>query len=229
MYLYKKNNDKSISVYNFFPNKTELIKFKKKYLEDIKSVILHINNEETKELLFDSRTIMFSALDRKENNGRISHIEETNDDTVISDYVNGKFDSLVPIGIIGTVPACKSIYSGNLNNQDSTLLFEGGCYKKQEFLSTESILLTGLLDSLQPLLSNHINNLIYPETLEYPDDEVMNFLKIFNCIKQCNISLENLRMLSEEGLISFNNNFNDMVEKSEIVINSYKKAIKKTR
>ena len=229
MYLYKNNNDKSISIYNFVPNKTELIKFKRKYLEDIKSVILHVNNEETEELFFGSPTIIVDALDRKENNGKITHIEETNNDEVISDYVNGKFDSVIPISIIGSIPPHKSLYSGNLDNQDSTLLFEGGSYKKQEFLSTESILLTGLLDLFQPLLSNHISNLIYPEFLKYPDDEVIEFLKMFSCIKQRNISLENLRMLNEERLISFNNDFTDVVEKSGIVIDSYKKAIKKTR
>ncbi|MBQ3316962.1 MAG: hypothetical protein IJG69_03355, partial [Spirochaetales bacterium] len=84
------------------------------------------------------------------------------------------------ISIIGSIPPHKSLYSGNLDNQDSTLLFEGGSYKKQEFLSTESILLTGLLDLFQPLLSNHISNLIYPEFLKYPDDEVIEFLKMFS-------------------------------------------------
>ena len=88
MYLYKKN-DKSITVYSFVPNKEELIKLKKRYLEDIKSVILHINDNDTKELLFSSPTIMFYALDRKETNGKITYIEEEKNDKNISRYING--------------------------------------------------------------------------------------------------------------------------------------------
>ena len=99
MYLYKKN-DKSITIYSFVPNKEELIKLKKRYLEDIKSVILHINDIDTKELLFSSPTIMFYALDRKETSGKITYIEEEKNDKNISRYINGEFDSLDPLWVI---------------------------------------------------------------------------------------------------------------------------------
>ena len=229
MYLYKNNKDKSISVYSFIPNKIELIEFKKKHLEEIKSVILHINNEKTEKLLFSSPSIMFSALDRKENDGRISHLEETYNDEVISNYVNGKFDSLDPISIIGDVPSHKSFYSGELDNQDSTLLFEGGSYSYREFKSDESILLTGRLDLFQPLLSNNISNLEFPNFFKSPYTEVEEFLKIFSCIKQRIISLDDLRFLNEEGIVSLSDDFNDTVEKSKIVLDSYSKIKRKIK
>ena len=134
MYLYKKN-DKSITVYSFVPNKEELIKLKKRYLEDIKSVILHINDNDTKELLFSSPTIMFYALDRKETNGKITYIEEEKNDKNISRYINGEFDSLDPLCIIGDTVNKKSSYSGELYNCDSTLLFTGGHYYNNEFIT----------------------------------------------------------------------------------------------
>lgn len=233
MYLYKNNKDnkdKSISVYSFIPNKIELIEFKKKHLEEIKSVILHINNEKTEKLLFSSPSIIFSALDRKEeNDGRISYLEETYNDEVISNYVNGKFDSLDPISIIGDVPPHKSFYSGELYNQDSTLLFEGGSYSYKEFKSDESILLTGWLDLFQPLLSNNISNLEYPDFLKSPYTEVEEFLKIFSCINQRIISLDDLRFLNEEGIVSLSDDFDDIVEKSEIVLDSYSRIKRKIK
>lgn len=227
MYLYKNNRDKSISVYSFIPDKIELIEFKKKHLEDIRSVILHINNKETEKLLFSSSSIMFSALDRKENNGRISHLEETDNSETVLDYVNGKFDYLDPISINGDSPSHKSFYSGNLNNQDSTLLFEGGGYSYKEFKSDESVLLTGWLDLFQPLLSNSISNLTYPEFLKCSDTEVIEFLKLFSCNKQCIISFDDLRFLKEEGLVTFSSDFIDTFEKSKTVLDSYSRIKRK--
>lgn len=115
MYLYKKN-DKSITVYSFVPNKEELIELKKKYLEDIKSVILHINNDVTEKLLFSNPTIMFNVLDRKETSGKITYIAEEKKNNNISRYISGEFDSLDPLCIIGDIVRKKSSYSGELYN-----------------------------------------------------------------------------------------------------------------
>ena len=229
MYLYKNNKDKSISVYSFIPNKIELIEFKKKYLEDIKSVILHINNKETENLLFTSSSIRFSVLDRKENDGRKSYLEETSNNEAVSNYVNGEYDLVDPISIVGDVPSHKSLYSGKINSQDSTLLFEGGSYQQYEFKSDESILLTGWLGLFQPLLSRSISNLTYPDFLKYPDDEVVEFLKIFSCIKQRIISLDDLCFLNKEGLTSLSDDFNDTVEKSMVVLDSYRRIKRKIK
>ena len=224
MYLYKNNNDKSIVVYSFIPNNNELIQLKKKYLEDIKSVVLHINNDNTKELLFSSPSIMFGALDRKENNGKITYIEEKKNDKIISRYISGEFDSLDPLCIIGNVPRRKSFYSGELYNCDSSLLFEGGHYYCDEFLTSEGILLTGYLADFQPLLSGDINNVIFPDF--YLDEETIDFLKIFSCKKERIIRLDDLKFMQENGLITFNDGLQDAIEKSEEVLNSYNKVIK---
>ena len=228
MYLYKNNGDRSISVYSFVPKKSWLIEFKKKNLKDIKSVILHINNENTKELILTQPEIMFSALDRKEANGEVSYIEETNNDEIISKYVNGELDTIDPITVVGDVPSHNSYYSGNLINHDYSLLFEGGSNNQRGFVSDESILLSGCLFLFQPLLSDNINNLDYPDFLRYSDEETEEFLKMFNCVKQRTISLYDLRFLCGEELINFSPNFYDTIEKSEMVLDSYKRVRRKT-
>ena len=211
MYLYKKNGNNSIIVYSFVSSNEELIKFKKKHLEDIKSVILHINNHNTQNILFSSPKIMFSALDRKESNGRISYIEETNSDKIISRYISGEFDFLAPLYIIGDGPVNKSFYSGDLYNSDSTLLFKGGNFYNNEFITDEGVLLTGCLGDLQPLLSCDVNNLIFTDIFEDLDDETIDFLKSFNCIRERTIKLQ------------------EVFEKSEDILNSYNKVKRKIK
>ena len=225
MYLYKKN-DKSITVYSFVPNKEELIKLKKRYLEDIKSVILHINDNDTKELLFSSPTIMFYALDRKETNGKITYMEEEKNDKKISRYINGEFDSLAPLCIIGDTVNKKSSYSGELYNCDSTLLFTGGHYYNNEFITNDGILLTGYLGDFQSLLSNNISNVLFTDTFRYLDDEIIDFLKIFSCEKERIIKIDDLKFMKENGLIQFNDSLEETFEKSDEILNSYKKVKK---
>ena len=225
MYLHKKN-DKSITVYSFVPNKEELIKLKKRYLEDIKSVILHINDNDTKELLFSSPTIMFYALDRKETNGKITYMEEEKNDKKISRYINGEFDSLDPLCIIGDTVNKKSSYSGELYNCDSTLLFTGGHYYNNEFIANDGILLTGYLADFQPLLSNDISNVLFPDTFRYLDEKTINFLKIFSCEKERIIKLDDLKFMKENGLIQFNDSLEETFEKSDEILNSYKRVKK---
>ena len=228
MYLYKKN-DKSITIYSFLPNKEELIQLKKKYLEDIKSVILHINNDDTKELLFSSPTIMFYALDRKEANGNITYIEEEKKNKKISRYISGEFDSLDPLCIIGDTVRKKSYYSGELYNCDCTLLFTGGHYYNNEFITNDGILLTGYLAEFQPLLSNDISNVLFQNTFRYSDDEIINFLKIFSCKKERLIKLDDLKFMKENGLIQINDSLQEAFEKSDEILNSYKKVKKMIR
>lgn len=229
MYLYKKNDNNSIIVYSFVSSNEELIKFKKKHLEDIKSVILHINNHNTQNILFSSPKIMFSALDRKESNGRISCIEETNSDKIISRYISGEFDFLVPLYIIGDGPVNKSFYSGDLYNSDSTLLFTGGNFYNNEFITDEGVLLTGCLGDLQPLLSCDVNNLIFTDIFEDLDDEAIDFLKLFNCTRERIIKLDDLKFMQENGLIEINENLQEVFEKSEDILNSYNKVKRKIK
>ena len=230
MYLYKKNDEKSITIYSFFPDNEKLIQLKKKYLEDIKSVVLHINNDNTHELLFNSPTIMFSTLDRKESNGKITYIEEEKNDKTISRYIKGEFDYLNPLYIIGDTLHRKSLHSGELYNSDSTLLFTGGYYYNNEFITDDGILLTGFLADFQPLLSSDISNIIFPSYFRYLDEETIEFFKIFNCTKERIIKLDDLKFMQENGLIQFNDCIQDAIKKSEDILNNYntvKKLIKK--
>ena len=230
MYLFKKNNDNFINIYSFIPNDNELIEYKKKYLENIKSVILHIKNKDTKDLVYNGSTVMFNALDRKEKDGRVSFIEQTNNSIIISKYIEGDLDYLDPLHIVGDQPRTKSIYSGELINEDSTLLFEGGYDNHQEFITSEGVLLTGILGIVQPLLSDYINNLFYSDTFTFLDDEKKTeFLKMFKCKKEGVISLNDLKFLQEKDIIRLNDSINDTFDKSEEIINSYNKAQERIR
>jgi len=229
MYLFKKNNDKSIIVYSFVHNNEKLIELKKKYLEDIKSVILHINNHDTKELLFNSPAIMFSTLDRKEINGKITYIEDAQNNKTISRYINGEFDSLVPLWIIGNVPRGKSLHSGELFNCDGTLLFTGGHYYNNEFITDDGILLTGYLADFQQLLSGDINNVIFPNFIEHLDNETIDFLRIFSCTRERAIKLDDLKFMEDNGLIKINGSLQGVFEKSEIVLDSYSRIKRKIK
>ncbi len=222
MYLYKNNNDKTIAVYSFVPDNNEVTKFKKKYLDDIKSVVIHVNNDNTQELLFSSPTIMFYALDRKESNGEITYIEERNNNKLISKYINGEFDSSCPVAILGSGPRTKSLYSGELYDCDSTLLFTGGHNCGKEFITDEDILLTGYLADFQPLLSDSINDVVFSEF--DLDEETIDFFRIFSCTKERTIRLDDLRFMEENGLITFTDGFQGAIEKSEEILNSYNKV-----
>ena len=230
MYLYKKN-DKSITVYDFVPNKLELIELKKRYLNDIKSVIVHVNDDE----VLKKPIVGFNELDCKDDKGNINYIEETKNDEIISSYINGEFDEMYPTRVYGNYPFSKpafrkSTFSNDLYNEDSTLLF-GGYHYHHEYVSDEGILLTGFLGCVHPLFTNDINDFLKESLLYDIDEEIINLFKIFNCKKERVISLDNLLFLSDNDLISFNYNFQDAIEKSEEVLNSYnkvKKIIKKS-
>lgn len=227
MYLYEKNNGESIVVYSFIPDNNELIQLKKRYLEDVKSVVLHVNNSDTQDLLFNSPTIMFSALDREEESGKKTWIDEKSNDETISRYISGEFDLSDPLCIIGDGARRKSFHSGELYNCDSTLLFTGEDYYDGEFLAHGGILLTGYLADFQLLLSGNINNVIFPRL--NLDDETIEFLKIFSCTKERTIRLDDLNFMQEKGLITFNDGFQDAIERSEQILDRYNQAKTLTR
>lgn len=225
MFIYR-NTGKSISIYRFTPDKLKLIEFKKRYLENIKSVIVHSFDPEVQEIIKNCSKVMFDGLDKKEKDGNISYIEETKNESTITKYINGGFDSIDPISVIGGRPAQKSLYSGDIYNQDGALLFETAGYKKSELIVGEGILLSGPLSEYQPLLSCSLNNLVYPQFLEDPNEETLEFLKLFKCLYQGYLSLDRVRELSEDGLIGIASDFDKSVEKSELIFSSYKKAQK---
>ncbi len=223
MYLYNKNNG-SVDIYSFSPDKEKIIEFKKKYLEYIKSVILHINSWNTTRLIFDSSSVMFEDLDRNEFSNKKSYIEVTNNEELISRYINGDFDNLKPLNVIGDKVSHKSLYSGELMNQDCTLLIDGGHGNEGGFVSNEGILLTNVLNMVQPLLSGDINNLRALDYYNYSNNELMEFINNFKCVKEKTISLDDLDFLQNNNIINFNNNINDIFNKSEIVLNCHKRV-----
>lgn len=111
-------------------------------------------------------------------------------------------------------------------NCDSTLLFTGGHYYNNEFITNDGILLTGYLADFQPLLSNNISNVLFPDTFRYLDEKTVNILKIFSCTKERIIKLDDLKFMQENGLIQINDSLQETFEKSEEVLNSYNKVKK---
>lgn len=169
---------------------------------------------------------MFSALDRKESNGKTTYIEEEKKDKTISRYISGEFDSLDPLYIIGDTPRKKSLYSDKMYNCDSVLLFTGGHYYNNEFITDNGILLTGYLADFHQLLSKDINNVIFPDFFKHLEEETIEFLKIFNCTKERIIKLDDLKFMQENRLIQINDSLKDTIKKSEEILNSYNKVKK---
>ena len=231
MYLFRLNKGNYVSVYNFYPDRRELMEYKKRFLSDIKSVKLHINNPKTVELLYKSPTIKFAALDRKEKNQRVTFIEETKNDRIVSKYINGNFDSIDPVSVVGSGEIHKSLHSGQLFDEDCTLRFKGGCNSGDEHVTDEGVLLTGWLDAVQPLFSNSIHNLIFPDFLyEYDVEEIDELLQLFSCtMTSKSVPLDTLDFLQENGLISFAEDFYDYLNKSESVLYCYNEARKRVK
>ena len=111
-------------------------------------------------------------------------------------------------------------------NCDSVLLFTGGHYYNNEFITDNGILLTGYLADFQQLLSRDINNVIFPDSFRYLEEETIEFLKIFNCTKERIIKLDDLKFMQENRLIQINDSLKDTIEKSEEILNSYNKVKK---
>ena len=227
MYLFKKNNGKSISVYSFLPDSERLKEFKRNHINEIKSVSVIVANPNTAEILLSSPTIMFDALDRREDNGDYSFIQVSNDKEVVSKYINGDFDCILPLSIIGGAPLTDSRYCGDIKNEDATLLYESGGYNRSTLVINKAVLLRGLLDSVQPLLTGNINNLLFPDNLMFLEPESDEFFNLCTCTKEKVISLDNLRFMEEAGLISFNDDVEETFEKSISVLDAYHRARKR--
>lgn len=207
MILYDKYLDK-LNIYETIVDKEKLIKYKKKHLEDIKTVLLHLEEEKGLKLLFSSPVLHFNALDKKTKDG-FDYIELTNDLDVLNSYINGEYDNIKPIYIIRD----KYLENENVLNNDYTLLFPSGRYKKL-FKSDDSILLSGDLALVQPLLSNNLSNIEYlsEDTYDYEFNDVMKYKKI----KSLNYS--DIEYAIENGIVRRNTNFEDELEKSALVL-----------
>lgn len=224
MYLFKKNNDKSISVYSFVPNSDELIKFKEKHRNNISSVDVRVANQNTQDIILNSPSIMFDALDRREDTGEITSITKTDNPKLISRYIYGEFDSLFPLSIIGGAPTGESRYCGEIMDVDSTLLYQYAGYSRNTLIISNAILLTGILDTVQPLLTDDINNLLHPYILNFSKQDLDEFFQLCTCTKEKVISLDNLRFLQEAGLINFADGIEETFDRSFEVLNAYQKA-----
>ena len=206
MILYDTYLDK-LNIYKTIVDKEKLIKYKKKHLEEIKTVLLHIEEKDLK-FLFSSPVLHFNAIDKKTKDG-FDYIELTNDLDVLNSYINGEYDNTKPIYIIRD----KYLDNENILNNDYTLLFSCDRYKKLNKLDN-SILLSGDLALVQPLLSNNLSNIEFlsEDTYDFEFNDVIKYKKI----KSLNYS--DIEYAIENGIVKRNTNFEDELEKSELVL-----------
>ena len=211
MILYDKHSD-FLTLYETKIDKEKLIEYKKKHLEEIKSIIIHVGEDKIEKLLFNSSIIRFGAIDRKTKDGK-NFIELTNNQEAIENYINGKYDYVYPKYIYGDIPTGNKGYYTDLINDDYTLLFPGGSRPFGEFRSDESIVLSGDLGHVQPLVNNDLLNLDLDEDLYDPEfNKVIKYKKI----KQFNYS--SLSEANKLGVVRWDKELDEKIEKSAKVL-----------
>lgn len=213
MYLYDKLGE-NIFIYDMKIDKLNLIEYKKKHLNDIKSIILHVKDKKTEDFLFWNDRIFFDELDKidEDTNEVINYIEHTNKKDVIDKYIMGQFDKYSPIYIKSDDFKEKSLKS-DIINDDYTLLFDGGIRTNTEFISSDSILLSGALAYHQQLIKGDLNKI---ENIDsYLIDE--EFLNIINCDLIKEFNYKDLKSARDFELITLNNIDNKLDKSYEIL------------
>ena len=210
MYLFDEMFGK-LYVYDMKIDKRKLIEYKKKHLEDIKSVVLHINDRKTEDFLFWNDRLFFNEIDKldEDTNKVINHIELTNNKVVIDKYINGGFDKYSPIYIISDDFRERALKS-DLANDNYTLLFNGGVRTTNSFVSNESILLSGYLAYQQQLLYGDINKIGFLDS--YLIDE--EFINLIKCDLFGTISLYDLKLSQQLGISKLDSMLDEKLEKS---------------
>lgn len=211
MILYDKRSN-YLTIYETSIDEEKLIEYKKKHLEEIKSIIIHVGEDKIEKLLFNSSIIRFGAIDRKTKDGR-NFIELTNNKNVIDSYINGDYDSVYPKYIFADIPKGDKGRYTDLINDDYTLLLPGGTKQRGEFKFDESIILSGYLGSIQPLLGDDLLNLDLDEDLY--DFEFNNVIK-YKKVRQFKYS--DLADASFYGVVKWNKEIDEKVEKSQMVL-----------
>ena len=213
MYLYDKLED-NIFIYDMKIDKLGLIEYKKKHLNDIKSIILHVKDKKTEDFLFWNDRIFFDELDKRDEdtNEIINYIELTNKKEVIDKYINGFYDKYSPIYI-----KCDDFRELSLKsdiiNDDYILLFDGGVRTNTEFISSDSILLSGNLSYHQQLIKGDLHKIEYIDSYLI-DDEFINIIKC-DLIKEFNYN--DLKIARELGLLTLNDIDNKLDKSYELL------------
>ena len=210
MYLYDKFLD-NIYIYETKINKEKIIEYKKKHLEDIKSIILHIKDSKTEDFLFWNDKIYFDELEKLDDNTNeiINYIELTHKREIIDKYVNGLFDNYSPIYIVGAYLK-KEFLKSNIKSDNYTLLFNGGVRTNSCFISNDSILLSGKLAYEQQLIYGDINRIDYMDSYLIDDE----FIKAINCDLIKIINYNDINFLKKLGIITLDVSIDDKLDKS---------------
>lgn len=140
-----------LNIYEINVDKVKLLEYRKKHLEDIKTVMLSVSDPVVVHHLYFDSKINFSDLDKKTKYG-INRISVVNNEKLINEYIKGKCDYLDVTYIHNNLFYKKPLYS-DINADDYALLFSG-IYSAKSCLSEDSILLKGNLAYLQLLISS---------------------------------------------------------------------------
>ena len=214
MYLYDKFNDK-LSIYETSIDNELLKEYKKKYLKDIMTAKIHTQDEEVKNILFNSNTIMFHAID---SYNKKSYIELTNNKDIINDYLDGKLDNTPVLNIAGNPGVSKAHYV-DLDNSDYAYLLSGGHYF-HDFVTDDNILLKGTLSDLQPVLYGDLLDMEYLTKWNYDED----FFKLMKYKKIKTINYNDLEFAEQHELIHKDVDLETKLERSDLVLSMINKA-----
>ncbi len=199
-----------IYVYKMEIDKRKLIEYKKKHLNDIKSIILHVNDKKTEDFLFWNDRLFFDEIDKldEDTNQIINYIELTNKKDVIEKYINGYYDKYSPIYIVGDDFNEKAL-KANIVNDNYTLLFNGGVRTHSSFISNDSILLSGKLAYQQQILYGDLNRIDFLDSYLLDDE----FIKIIDCKLVKTIKYNDLSFAQEACIAKIDNSFDNKIEK----------------
>lgn len=219
MFLYDKVNNK-IKVYKTSFDQDALRKFKEDRMENIRTAIIHTNDDKVKEYLNGTK-INFNAIDRfDEEKEKYSYIELTNNKEVIENYLKGKYDDVRPFYIFGN-PGVDKAFHTKLDNTDYTYLLTGGHYRHHnQYVTDDNILLDGELSNLQPLLSKKLLNLEYLTEWDYNED----FFKMMNLELINTLDYNQLMFAAKHELVYTDIENEEKFEKSALVLSLARKA-----
>lgn len=180
---------------------------------------IHTNDEKIKDVLFESNTIMFHAIDHfdKEKNTK-SYIELTNNQDIINEYLDGMLDDTFVLNIASN-PGADKAFHVDLDNRDYAYLFSGGHYY-QGFVTDDNILLKGPLSDLQPILYGDLLNMTYLTEWNYDKD----FFKMMKYKKVKTINYKDLEYAETHELVHEDPYLETRLERSELVLKLINKA-----
>jgi hypothetical protein len=141
-----------------------------------------------------------------------NYIEEIIDIDSLNRYINGYYDKLKPIHIIGDSGSNKHFI--DFLDFDYTLLYPKENNNKNSFLDDTSIILSGVLSNIQPLLYDELDNIEFVKEELYDKE----FNKVIKYELDRSINYDDLMYAIKEGIVKPYSSIEEKLEKSEYVL-----------